>query len=470
MLASARSFNGSFKQSLVRFAPLILILCACLLGLSSARTPSPQEGDAPRYIQAGFNLYHFGILSSQEASPKTDPASVEPSWIMGGPLIAVEGALLQVIDPSSRRFFSCHVSKLQNCANGTLGITAFNLLGLAIFLICVYLAAHNLILTCKPSVEFALLALIIAILSSDLHSDLRSVSTEYIYLAGTGLLLYAISLINHVNRRFLCWSLMGSMYAIVILIKPIFLYGLSFYIIGLAIINRQFSLKNYAIFFGFITIVLIGFYFRSLVVLGTLQISDASLLSATFSHRVAYNEMNWTTWAIGWLYFMPDFGDSLVSSLFEPGQWQRLSWSSNSFYVTGRDQLHGQLITTVGADHVSRTLATDYVLAEPLKHMMVSILLFWRGILISSYFSLLALLAMLYSLSVSSPVIAWRPLLTMLLFLLSIAGGQALISVSIPRYNLALTLPYAIFIAVAGLDLFKRIRILLCSLLKCRIS
>ena len=150
------------------------------------------------------------------------------------------------------------------------------------------------------------------------------------------------------------------------------------------------------------------------------------------AQRVRYNQMSTRELAVAFVYWLPDFGDSLAERLFPPEAYVKLSFGPGTYYITGLPY-HDAVADRVGGEqHVTRTLLIEDVFGHPIKHAAVTLALAWRAVFVGKLWGLTALLAFVAALvlrpdirpafaSLSAP--AWY----MLLF-------YAAVSVSIPRY------------------------------------
>ena len=98
------------------------------------------------------------------------------------------------------------------------------------------------------------------------------------------------------------------------------------------------------------------------------------------------------------------------------------------------------------ADDLARELAIGRGLAQPVTYAGVSLLLMWRGIFVGKYLGLAGLISLPFTLSLTDPRTR-SCLLAIALPAFAMAAVHAAVSVSIPRYNLALVPVYACSLA-----------------------
>lgn len=175
------------------------------------------------------------------------------------------------------------------------------------------------------------------------------------------------------------------------------------------------------------------------------------------STRAAYNEMTWSEYAAGWVYWLPDFGDNLAADLFGEDRIERLRFEGeNAFYPDGFAAIRSEASEAVGIpfgapdpeNRLTGYILDNHILNQPAKHLAVSALLSWRGLFIGKYFGLVGLIAILLVL-LTPPFRAVRgPFLLALLPPVFLLGLQGVISLNVPRYNLFMLVPMALAVAL----------------------
>lgn len=404
------------------------------------------HGDESRYIIIGANLYQHGAISNQAYDPKAKPA---PDLPVGGPLTAIELAAVMAIDSVTRQTFECVLTS-PDCTVAFPGLRALHVIEIALFLGALWWIALKL--TGRELVAW--ISLGVALICKDLTFDAKRVLTEPLFLASVGAFLAAWLAVwsrPHSLVRAVC---LGLGLAATILVKPAFQaiiplvllgYGLALLLPGIARSWRE-IVPSATVFLVacFAALAPFLFYFQNCC--GAFTLSDPSLLEAALSHRVAYNAMGLREWLAGWIYFLPDFGDNLAPALFPDVTPIRLGWEQHSYYMHGREVLHAEARAITAPEPATNYLIRTYVLGDWLWHGATSALLFWRGLFVGKLWGLIAL-----PFFVAYPFIAAAPnrlkYLILVVPVLAIAGLQSGISVSIPRYNLALIAPMSIAFA-----------------------
>lgn len=176
----------------------------------------------------------------------------------------------------------------------------------------------------------------------------------------------------------------------------------------------------------------------------------------TLAQRLAYNEMNWKEYGSAFIYWLPDFGDSLARKLFPGVNVERLGWSKESLYSKEARNLLRE-IYTLPEEARMPYLLDNHFYPDVIKHGLVSIVLAWRGIFVNKYWGLLGFVCLLICMFKKKAPLD-KPLLGYsLLPFLPLMVLYASVSVSIPRYYLMLIPFYAISMGTVLYMIFMRI-------------
>lgn len=167
--------------------------------------------------------------------------------------------------------------------------------------------------------------------------------------------------------------------------------------------------------------------------------------SHTLIQRIAFDAMTPREYGLSFVCWLPD-GSGLGRLIAGRGACDRFGWDEHpdSFYSIGTGPLMRQSLAASGGwpNHMDYILH-HYLLADPLKHLLVTVPLALRGMYIDHYWGLLlapvSLLAVLRAVRSRTPGILLLSLPAWFLLLFN-----ALVAVNQPRYNLLLILPFSL--------------------------
>jgi hypothetical protein len=279
----------------------------------------------------------------------------------------------------------------------------------------------------------------------------NTILTEPSYMMASGIFLFSWLLAWQKNKMSL-WFLSGLALGIVAHVKPAwnallpsFIIFSSFLLI-LRLISINTILKSVLPFVFGCCLIALPLFIRNVIQLNYYGLSDPSYFGASLAHRVAYDSMSWTEWFAGWVYYLPDFGDTLSAKIFGDNVISKLGWGENSYYVYGRDVLHSAAIEATSASQASYYLISNHIANNVIKYFFVTLLLSWRGIFLSKYLGLLAII-LLFPVLYYINSVTRRKILILITPIVLMVGVNALVSVSISRYNLPLIIIYSILLS-----------------------
>lgn len=434
-----------------RLSPALhLALAACLAVVAALlvfRGPNANpEGDQPRYAVLGLNLAEHGTFSAEHHAPDAPP---KPSLAWAGPLVGGEIALSALLDSETRAGLVCLAAGGTGACDAALPALRFlHLAEILIFLACLWWIGFVIF-------EDELQAWVVAALGlgfREVFEFASLVMTEPLYLMMYG--LFAAALVTAYARRKgpAWWVLTGLLLGATVLVKAsvlVLVLGLPLLLLIEAVVRR--ARMSVALTASLCILVAAGavvglWMTRSAINFGSLAMTDPAYLEASLSHRLAYNRMSWLEWLGGWLYFLPDFGDDAARRLFGDGVLDRLAWGADGYYHYGFYVLHSEAHALTAPDYATGYLIETYALGEPVKFSAVTALLTWRGLFVGRVLGIAGLLVLAAAL--------WRmpprqrdPLALLAILAFALAGVHGALSVSIPRYNLALIPVYAVSLA-----------------------
>ncbi len=436
----------SRKSGLFALHGVGLLVVVVLIGFRILAAPSVMEPDSGRYITMGLNFAEHGTLTNQNFSPDKAPP---PSMAEGGPLTAFEIGLAAKLHAPTRQTLICMITvgyPGTNCNGSLAGLKWLYGIELAVFLFALYRIA---LMVFAQDVIRAWLAVLAALACKEAWQYSRHILSEPLFLAMAGLFLWAWLAAWQRPQRAIGWLLAGLLLGLTVLVKPSWL-ALGPVVLGLMLVFAWHRLSPYKLLLAVMAFGL-GFavptgllLLRNYIQLGEWTMSDPHYLIGSLSHRAGFNLMTWRVWLMGWIYYLPGFGDDLGAWLFGRDAVWRLGWDAGGYYDDARAILHVQMRALSTAD-AQQHLLNEYYLSDPLKNIAVTALLAMRGLFVGGKWGLFGLMAII-------PLLLWllprgeqrRLWWLLLLPALAMVGINAQLSVSIVRYNLALIPAFAI--------------------------
>lgn len=427
---------------------LVCLAAAVLLGLAQWQGPSPPpvRADAARYLDYAVNLRASGVFGLSVDAVH----GVVPPGRANTPLYPALVALVFTLAGTPAEALRCHLApaapgapcvSLDPLVATQLGIAALGLGAL-------WLAAWRVLGTRRG----AWLAALVALASGQPSSLARQVLTENLSLPLCAFLVLALLAAWQGGAR--AHGLLGLVLGLLALTRPEYLYLAP--AVALAMGVRA-AWRHQAGAGRALAALLLGF---TVVVAPWLarnqhHFGDAALTTTyggrTLAQRVQYNRMTGAEFACAFVYWLPDFGDSLARRLLPPSCYRRLAFGPGSYYRDGRAH-YLALRARHGEAGVTAALVRQVIEDEAAAHARATVALAWRAVFVAKLWGALGLAALLVLLARSREL---RPAL-----LLAAAPGAFMlvfyagVSVAIPRYALCLLPPFAI--AIAGLATARR--------------
>jgi len=439
------------KQTYIHIAAVSII--TFLLGLFYITDRTPYS-DEYVYLGHAHTLYSHGVFGSFDS--KTGALNPDARF---APLYPGLLALTMIIDEDFAKSTECYLSRVgvdeHNCPEEFNTIKVIQLLLFALSLGYIWF----LLSIISRSKLFSYFTVGFLLFSGTPFYYADHFLTESLYLSSAFIFLLTLPLA--ILRKSINYTIISALFlALTALIRPTFLY--LFYLLILIFPILFFTTKayfsNFRSFssFYFVFVIIFSIAIAPWLTRNVIYFDKFAITIGYASHplatRVAHNEMTNMEYLAGWIYWLPDFGDSLAEKIFGYKNVHRLSFSSpESFYPEGRQKVDknlNELMETraAGKRYSSRldALLKNYVYADILNHIKVTLLLAWRGFFVDKYFSFIGLFFLAWALLIGIKEqyikyfhIILFPSLILLFF-------QAAISVSIPRYNLILLLPLSI--------------------------
>jgi 4-amino-4-deoxy-L-arabinose transferase-like glycosyltransferase len=430
-------------ETVVAFA--ILIAIALVIGLGFMKTPRP-EADAIRYIAYAVNLHDHGVFSRESVGSEMPPtpgsghAPLYPAWV----------AAFAGLDEGIRDTLACLVQNSRGSAPCSLDlrlVVATQLVLAGIFLGCVWSIASRL----SGNSLIAWLAAFCALLARSPIHYANQILTEALLLPLLGLLLLFLTVAY--QRGQARWMLAaGVTLGLAALTRPAYaylFYAMTVVLALAAAVRWRRTLLLSCILFA----VAYGCVVTPWLARNKLQVDRLALTTGydgdILAQRIAYNRMTWREFGLAFLLWFPDIGDNMAKLAAPKKDFIRLTWDPGSYYKTLAPQLYQDTVKKAGhPDSVVGYLIRNEILAHPVKHTLVSLPLAFRAVFVSKYWGVAGLICFI--------VLVFRQirkrdyaLLMLSLPVWFMVAFHAFVSVSIPRYNIALIPFYAYAMAWA---------------------
>jgi len=449
------------RRRLAIAALLAFAAALAIVAWQASREPPPYPiYDALGYLRIASNLRHHGVFASGGAGPEAAP---RPDAFFT-PLYPGFVAALLLADPRLDREVRCVLEHQEDPrgAGCTRRFTTMLYAQVAVAALAVWLVWLSALVLSR-STATAGVAMLLAALSGRYGYYAERFLTENLLLP----LLTASSLALLLAWRRPSWRrclACGLLLGLTALVRPAHAYLLYFLLLALpaALLARERRAGPAAraatgLAAGYLLAV--GpWLIRNYLVLGA-PVLTAGYAGYILVQRVAYNAMTWREWLVAFVYWLPDFGDWLAAKYIDPELWARLTFHlPQSFYRVGNGELRARTLAAAGSgDAYLGYLLREYVLAQPLRHLLVTLPLAWRGIWVAKYWGLLSFLFFVPTALRSARRRAWdflvfaAPAWFMLLF-------NAAVSVNVVRYNIGLIPSLAIAVALCLSGAARRLR------------
>jgi 4-amino-4-deoxy-L-arabinose transferase-like glycosyltransferase len=413
-------------------ALLAAVVACCSVGLVMGPAPAPAH-DTVRYLDYALGLHDAGVFGLRDAAGMHAPGRAN------APLYPAVLAAIMALDAGFAESARCHVLARGDCPVrfGALLLTQLGLAAATLWL--VFLSARRLL---GPG-PWSWIAAVLVLFSAEPVEYAHKPLTENLVIPLTAALFYLIVRAADTRRGGLA---VGFVLGLLALTRPEYAYLAYALALGLAALalRRGRALARFALLLaiGFATVAL-PWMARNAAQFGQWSITGG-YAGPTLHQRLAYDRMPWPEIGMAFIYWFPDFGDSLGRRLAGPAVADRLDWGPSSYYHQATLEFSAHQDGVAGADAaVLRRLIDAHLLAAPGKYLAVSLALAWRGLFVAKLWGVLGAAATVSLLVTAAPAERRRFALAAAPFLLLVAFYAA-VSVSVPRYNLGLLSVYAI--------------------------
>jgi hypothetical protein len=446
------------------FSSLWFVFAMALAIITAQLAPKPDRpiyADELQYLAVSMNVAEHGVFSDKPFAITETPA---PTAFFA-PVAPALYALLLDADADLKASISCQLTHpeeaVQKCriAYGSLmrlvmgGLAALGLWGS-------WILARSL----GFSAAGAWVTLVIVATSGSHAYFARHFLTEAPLLAVFPFFLALLARATAADGRRMEWIALGLAMGLLALIRPSYVYQ-AYAVIAALPLLRQFrgAGGNGPAAAGWTAL---GYAFTVLPwMLRNHMAVGQFALTAGYDHyiliqRMIYNQMSWAEWGMAWIYWLPDFGDSLAARLFGIDAVRKLSLVEPSgYHGAGQPPVPNHLATQPDGSPVTLGYLLQVLAGEPLKHMLVSLVMAWQGLWAGKYITFAAVLLAPLALPMMARTGRLRGFLVIASPVLFMVGFNAFVSVSIPRYNLPMLWISALVaaaLAEAGLRRLKK--------------
>ena len=419
---------------------------------------TPLSGyDQRFYLGIAYDLRRHGTFTDGFSYAGGGPDTVRPSGMRFSPLYPAMLAATAAIDPGLRAGIACveaTAGRDAGCPRRAPVIRGLQFAMLAAFYWMLWIA----IASAARSRSVAWIGLGIGLLAAPLLLlSVNTLMTETLSLvlstAACTLAALAVQRPGAASARW--WAASGFMLGLAILSRPAFLYLFYASVLGTGILfalrppMRQRLAGPLAGFVAGTALPVLPWVVRNAVVLHRVALSFG-YASHTLVQRIAFDAMTPREYGLSFVCWLPD-GSGLGRLIAGRHACDRFGWDEHpdSFYSIGNGALMQRTLAAAGGwPHHMGYLVRHYLMAEPLRHLLVSIPLALRGLYVNHWWGVL-----LAPVSVWAMLRAWRrrdtspmawPVLLLSLPAWFLLAFNAVVAVNQPRYNLLLVLPFSL--------------------------
>ena len=383
--------------------------------------------DAVRYLNYAVNLYEHGVFGLSQ--PDTSGA---PSRGRGNtPLYPAFLAAVFHLDATPVEDLRCFIEPGElPCAHGFDAVRAAQLALAVASLTCIWLAGWFI----AGGAIGAWAAALFALVSGQLGYYANTLLTENLSILLCALM--TLSICKAVQGALRWFLALGLCVGLLVMARPEFIY-LAYAFIAFVIVRALAVRSALAWLQGILVALAVAIVVTSWQVRNRVAFGDAALTEAyagpTLAQRVAYNRMSANELAAAFVFWFPDFGDTLAKRIFPPEAYAKLDFGPAA-YANDGVALHDELVAKIDdRGEVLKTLIVEEVVRHPVKHALVTLALAWRGVFVAKLWGVVGLAAFVFILVRRER--SWRLLALTSAPAWFMLAFYAAVSVSIPRYS-----------------------------------
>ena len=450
------------------------IAIALMVGVIGAASIKPRTPQSDEYVYLGYayglaKYGTFGLVSRPSAGISPEPSSLI------APLVPAIHALAMSMSPRFLDETKCLLAKRpaegDSCTHTSI---IPNVIQLLLWSLCLAWVAAQ-IGTISRQWSLAYLVTGFILVSGALFEYINQFNSEGIYLPVFFVFLTAFAR-GFTEDSLRHWILAATALAVCTLTRPVFFYLfcllVPLFILAILVRRRDSTmgaqLRGLAVFALVFSVVIGPWIVRNIDLYGKPTLTVGYGVQSLYQ-RIAYNGMTPAEYRAGWIYWLPDFGDSLARRLFEPSSYRRLDLGyAHGFYREGARMIREDIEKRTGlpvsnyAQGDPRVEAgwifREYILGDWFTHLKVTTVLFWRGVMLNSYFGMVGLILMVWAIAtgisgLQRPVFLVTVTVTTLLSLF-----YAFVSLNIARYSAPMILPMSMAYAALADRIIKRVQ------------
>jgi hypothetical protein len=412
--------------------------------------------DSVGYIQIANNLNVLGIF--------TDPWSKNYGNFFA-PLYPFILSTLSTIDVNLASSIKCFSNEENICSlEGLYSIFIFQ----AFFGALIYYLIALIIFQITSSRSTVLISLLIIIVSESFSEFFSKILPETLtFFIFTLFLLQWINFFKIKKNSNIGLVVMGLLIGTLSLMRPSYeylFYSLVIYIFIYHLIKKnsnKIKIKNLFSLIISYNLVLLPWLLRNYNFFETFSITS-DYANYILVQRLAYNMMTWKEFFVSFVFWLPDFGDSLSKYLFNENLYNKLTWDyKESYYLLGQTSFKDKTITLAGgpSNHLNYLIFNE-LLNNLIKHFLVTIPIALRGMWVGGYAVLIPFIFLPLSIQLMKEkkilnifIISIYPSLIILFF-------NAFVSVNVVRYNVPIiiffSLSFSFYLSVKIDSIFNK--------------
>lgn len=435
--------NTNFRT----FSPVLLALFFIFaFQVFNLKLERPQPDSYGWYINYAESLYRTGTFghSGSEDKPSNVISPLYPALLSG----------IMFLDENVANTFHCFKfsKEKKTCEMKHESVIYVQMLFAVLSLFFIWLIAYEL----TGNIVIAWLSLLAGLLSGQLQYFANHILTESLAIPLQCMFVFGLVKLFKTHAS-LWFAFVGINLGLLTLVRPEYLYIFFLLLLIVTIwmvrISKPFIKSLIFFMLGFVILVA-PWSIRNQVHFDSFSLTD-NYGERVLAQRLAYNRMSWQEWGVAFIYWFPDFGDSLSKRIFDEKHYRKLDFSPESYYQSDAADIVAKMRAQDELEPVTYLLKT-HVYNDLFKHVAVSLPLAWRGIFVSKYWGILGAVCLVCCLLMKLRINK-RLLIICLASISPLLALYAGISVSVPRYYLILIPFYSVAIGTCLEQLARKI-------------